>query len=72
MTEYDDYIKNLSSYEWDESLKIGYKTLFTILITHSKLKCYNLYLHKFEKQLGYKQRKYTKLIFYYYWGYKRK
>lgn len=41
MTEYDDYIKNLSSYEWDESLKIGYKTLFTILITHSKLKCYN-------------------------------
>jgi len=31
-----------------------------------------LYLHTFERKLGYTQRKYTRLIFYCYWGYKRK
>jgi len=64
MTEHDDYIKGLSSYEWDKSLVLQNKIWDFIHNFSNSLKTQmlQLYLHTFEKWLGYTQRKYIRLI----------
>jgi len=72
MAEDDDYIKGLSSYEWDKSLVLSNRIWDSIHNFSNSLKCYNYNYTHLKKGLGYTQRKYIRLILYYYWRYKRK